>query len=151
MSALRVSCCYANNTMQGAPSSYVRLPDVDLLRKKWVGVPVTALPTPAVLIDRYKMLANIAEMQKTMTDWQCLFRAHIKTHKTREGVCHQLAQSKQRAIVVSTFAEAWGVVESGLLDEGVVDDVSGRRLRQTMVKAAQHSLLPHGRSFMGCR
>jgi D-serine deaminase-like pyridoxal phosphate-dependent protein len=107
-----------------ALSSFVNMPDLEVVKKRFVGQPIDSLPTPAVLIDRSKVESNIAKMQKTVTDWHCLFRAHIKTHKTREGTVLQLAHSSNRSIIVSTLAEAWGIVKSGLIEEGTVDDVS---------------------------
>jgi D-serine deaminase-like pyridoxal phosphate-dependent protein len=107
-----------------APSFNVRLPEQDELKARYIGAPIDSLPTPSVLIDQRKVLYNIEQMEKTICDWQCLLRVHIKTHKTEEGVALQLSGSQQHAIIVSTLAEAWGVVSSGLIDSGVVDDVS---------------------------
>jgi D-serine deaminase-like pyridoxal phosphate-dependent protein len=105
------------------PSSCVPLPNADRVKQLFVGKSIDALPTPAALVDLGKMKANITRMQKVVSDWQCLFRAHIKTHKTRQGTALQLSQSSDRSIIVSTLAEAWGVVGSGLLEEGIVDDI----------------------------
>lgn len=91
----------------------------------YLGQSINVLPTPAVIIDQFKVKSNIEQMAKTVSDWQCLFRAHIKTHKTKQGTALQLSAGKDRAIIVSTLAEAWGVVHSGLIEEGAVDDVSG--------------------------
>jgi len=106
------------------PSSHVPLPDVEKVKQRFVGQKIDTLPTPAVLIDKSKMISNIEKMAKAVSNWQCLFRAHIKTHKTREGTAYQLSHSTNRAIIVSTLAEAWGVVHSGLIEDGTVYDVS---------------------------
>lgn len=46
--------------------------------------------------------------------------------QTSEGVKHQLQTSSgnSSAVIVSTLAEAWGIVNSGLVKDGVVKDVS---------------------------
>ena len=95
------------------------------LKDKYVGTPVEQLPTPALLIDRAKVKHNIDQMRQTVEAWECLFRAHIKTHKTGEGVALQLSKTGDGAIIVSTLAEAWGVIdETDLLASGKVKSVS---------------------------
>lgn len=96
----------------------------------YIGKPIDELPTPAVIIDRFKVESNIEQMAKTVSDWQCLFRAHIKTHKTKQGTALQLSTGNH-AIIVSTLAEAWGLVHSGLIEKGTVDDVSKKNTLET--------------------
>ena len=56
---------------------------------------ISELPTPALLIDRRKLLANIARMARRATDLGVSLRPHIKTHKSpsiarlqlEEGAC----------------------------------------------------------------
>jgi D-serine deaminase-like pyridoxal phosphate-dependent protein len=110
--------------MNAPPSSSIPLPSKVELKARYQGTQINSLPTPCVLVDRRKMLYNIEQMQKSVSEWQCLLRVHIKTHKTKEGVVLQLSKSQQHAITVSTLAEAWGVVSSDLIETGVVDDVS---------------------------
>lgn len=110
--------------MAHAPiSSLLPLPSADVLRARFVGQPITALPTPSLLLDRARLEYNCQQMLQTSVHWQCLFRAHIKTLKTREATAAMVAQSRDKAIIVSTMAEAWGVVQSGLVEEGAVKDV----------------------------
>ncbi|UZJ55523.1 hypothetical protein CBS101457_004843 [Exobasidium rhododendri] len=105
------------------PSSCLSPPHVEEIKRRFIGQSLDTLPTPSVLIDLSKMKSNISRMQKTVSDWHCLFRAHIKTHKTREGTAYQLSQGNDRSVIVSTLAEAWGVCDSGLIDDGTVDDI----------------------------
>lgn len=90
----------------------------DGIRDRYVGKSIDVLPTPAMLIDRAKVSYNIQQMQKTIDAWDCHFRVHVKTHKTAEGVRMQLRNTKEGAIIVSTLAEAWGVLSSKELMSG---------------------------------
>lgn len=99
-------------------------PSADALRSRFLGAPITELPTPALLVDRARIAQNCAAMLATAErHWYCRFRAHIKTHKTREATVAQVGHSRDHAIVVSTLAEAWGVLDSGLVRDGTVLDV----------------------------
>lgn len=55
-----------------------------------------------------------------------LVLSRARTEQTTEGARMQLrsAGGESGAIVVSTLAEAWGIIRSGLVEEGVVEDVS---------------------------
>ncbi|RSH89097.1 hypothetical protein EHS25_002763 [Saitozyma podzolica] len=52
------------------------------------------------------------------------FRAHVKTHKTAEGTRMQVqAAGGVRALIASTMPEVWQIILSGLVAEGLVDDI----------------------------
>lgn len=108
-----------------APSDFLPLPDRVSLLQRFKGVGLDELPTPAVVIDSSKVSSNCARMQRIARDWGCLFRAHIKTHKTREGVLAQVRDGERgmTPLIVSTLAEAWGVLKSGLIEEAGINDV----------------------------
>ncbi|KAG9006561.1 hypothetical protein FRB90_009864 [Tulasnella sp. 427] len=95
----------------------------------FVGRNISSLRTPAFVINEAIVKRNCAEMLHHARDCNALFRAHVKTHKTAEGVRHQLAtpDSDHRqlggAIVVSTQMEAWQVLRHGLIADGTVQDV----------------------------
>lgn len=106
-------------------SRHIPLPSKDDLLSKYSSVPISQIPTPALLLDRAKIVTNSRQMIQTAEAvWRCKFRAHIKTHKTQEGTLAQVESSRDHAIVVSTLAEAWGVLNSGLIEDGTVLDVS---------------------------
>ena len=54
------------------------------------------------------------------------FRAHVKTHKTVEGIVLQIEAGGKtdKAVVCSTMTECWQIAESRLITDGLVDDVS---------------------------
>lgn len=110
--------------MTEAPvSSLIPLPSTDVLRAKFVGRPINELPTPSILLDKAKLNYNCQQMLQTVQHWDCLFRAHVKTLKTAQSTIAQVEQTREKAIIVSTLAEAWGVVQSDLIKKGIVKDI----------------------------
>lgn len=53
------------------------------LRERHVGQSITAVPTPAVILDRAKMKKHCDSMLEVANALGTDFRAHIKTHKVR--------------------------------------------------------------------
>lgn len=110
--------------MNEAPiSSLIPLPSKDVLRARFIGRKITELPTPCILLDKAKLQYNCQQMLQTVQHWNCLFRAHVKTLKSSESTIAQVGQSREKAIIVSTLAEAWGVLQSGLIKQGLVKDI----------------------------
>ncbi|KIO27232.1 hypothetical protein M407DRAFT_14925 [Tulasnella calospora MUT 4182] len=100
------------------------LPSKAALVNAFVGKKVSSLRTPAFVVNRAIVARNCAEMQENASRWGARFRAHIKTHKTTEGVRHQLAATdSDRAIIVSTLMEAWQVIKADLVKDGTVKDL----------------------------
>ncbi|KXN90059.1 D-serine dehydratase [Leucoagaricus sp. SymC.cos] len=100
-------------------------PSQDLLRSEFVGKTLDTVRTPAFTIDRDVFAKNCAQMHQRATEWGASFRAHLKTHKTTEGTRLQLISKNGQscAVVVSTLVEAWAVVHSGLVKDGIVKDI----------------------------
>ncbi len=73
------------------------------------------LGTPAALIDRHRMVRNIARMQARMDELGVRFRPHVKTTKCVEVVQAQLAAGAQ-GITVSTLKEAEQFHAAGIND-----------------------------------
>lgn len=90
----------------------------DQLLDAYRGKPIDALPTPSLLIDRPRFVANCERMTAAAKALGVPLRAHIKTHKTLEGARHEASDGR---IIVSTLAEAHGVLP--LVEEGVITDV----------------------------
>ncbi|KAM0267817.1 hypothetical protein ACHAQH_010081 [Verticillium albo-atrum] len=81
-------------------------PDVEGLRRFYIGKDITDVPKPAAVLD----VAHLRRHCKTMLDAaESLgvgFRAHVKTHKTTEAARLQIGEtSKDVKIVVSTLLE----------------------------------------------
>ena len=105
------------------PSTLLPLPSKSALLKQFLHSPLSALRTPALIVDRSVFSANCHRVTSEIHKRGCRFRAHVKTHKTLEGTRIQVEQGV-KAVIASTLPEVWGVVDSGLVQEGLVDDVS---------------------------
>ena len=91
-------------------------------------------------------------MAKKVKDNGLRFRAHVKTHKTVEGIALQVAGGKvDKAVVCSTMTECWQIAESRLVKEGLVNDVSW--YLPLLDKLNVHVVLYayYARSSMACR
>ncbi|KAH8100676.1 hypothetical protein BXZ70DRAFT_938277 [Cristinia sonorae] len=100
-------------------------PDKKALVDAFKGQPINALRTPAVVIDRAVFAKNCALMHENAKAWGAQFRAHVKTHKTIEGVRLQLRSTAAttHAVVVSTLMEAHEIVKGGLVADETVNDI----------------------------
>ncbi|KIJ45268.1 hypothetical protein M422DRAFT_30119 [Sphaerobolus stellatus SS14] len=107
------------------PYLFANLPSKATLVYEFKGKTLNTLRTPAMLIDRAVFSKNCALMHETAKAWGAAFRAHIKSHKTVDGIRLQLVSSanKTTAIVVSTVMEAWEVIRTGLVADGTVKDM----------------------------
>ncbi|CAG8651825.1 4241_t:CDS:2 [Acaulospora colombiana] len=107
------------------PYPLTQIPLKDTITNAFTGKSVLSVRTPAVFIDRAIFSRNCAKMQETVKSWGTRFRAHVKSHKTTEGARLQLQSTagQSSAVIVSTLMEAKQIIESGLVKEGVVDDI----------------------------
>lgn len=111
--------------------------DRQTLKEAYVGQPLDAVRTPAAVVDIGTVRRNCWRMLQTATQtWGVDFRAHVKTHKTPQVALLQLnpgaplrpdqppartdAPTTNR-LVVSTFPEAWGLLDCSD-DDGFVRD-----------------------------
>ena len=82
-----------------------------------IGLPLTddRVPTPAFVLDKAKLLANIHRAQKRAADLGVAFRPHLKTHKSIDIARLQMT-SPEGPATVSTLAEARYFAENGVKD-----------------------------------
>jgi D-serine deaminase-like pyridoxal phosphate-dependent protein len=73
------------------------------------------LATPALVLDRHRMEANIARMRRQLAPHDVLLRPHLKTAKSVE-VARALLESNRGPATVSTLKEAEQFAASGLTD-----------------------------------
>src|SRR4051794_11554429 len=71
------------------------------------------LPTPALLVDRDRLQANIEKMAEHCRGSGCALRPHAKTHKCPEVARLQLAAGA-RGVSVATVPEAEAMVAAGI-------------------------------------
>lgn len=104
-------------------SSFIPRPDKDALLAAYKGNKLEQLPTPSFIIDRKNFARNCEKMLANVAALEADFRPHIKTHKTAEGTLLQLRSgpTNTERIVVSTLAEAWGVLP--LVEKKIINDI----------------------------
>ena len=76
---------------------------------------LTDIDTPTALIDEARMAANIARLQRRMTDLGVRLRPHVKTSKCVEAARRQ-QEARARGITVSTLKEAEQFFAAGFAD-----------------------------------
>lgn len=133
------------------PLSLLPLPSKSDLKDEFVGRKITELRTPALVIDRTKFQKNCETVTTRAKGRGLRFRAHVKSqwghtfserlgasliviaHKTTEGTRYQAkAAGGVSAFLASTMPEVWQLAMSGLVEEGLVDDVSSNARRLPM-------------------
>ncbi|CAM1502509.1 Fc.00g044930.m01.CDS01 [Cosmosporella sp. VM-42] len=78
----------------------------DDLRRFYVGKHISEIPMPAVVLDKAKMKRHCQSLLDAVGFLGVDFRAHVKTHKTIEGVRLQTGEaSREVRLVASTIAE----------------------------------------------
>ncbi|KAF2169952.1 hypothetical protein M409DRAFT_64363 [Zasmidium cellare ATCC 36951] len=81
-------------------------PPIDELRKFYVGRSINEVPKPAVVLDKTKVKKHCDSLLKAIEALGVEFRAHVKSHKTREGTQLQAGEtSKSVKLVASTIPE----------------------------------------------
>jgi hypothetical protein len=68
------------------PYKLSSLPDKRTVSAQFLGKPLAALRTPALVIDRAVFTANCANMHRKAQEWATSFRAHVKSHKVSSQV-----------------------------------------------------------------
>lgn len=76
------------------------------LVKQYVGKKVQDLPTPAIVLDRSKIIRNCNAMLQVCQELDVGFRAHVKSHKTLELAKLQVGETGSANFIVSTVMEA---------------------------------------------
>jgi D-serine deaminase-like pyridoxal phosphate-dependent protein len=96
-----------------------------------VGMPVSALDTPALLVDIETMDRNIAHIAGTMRQHGVQWRPHAKGHKC-PTITHRQIAAGAIGVTVAKVSEAEVMVASGIMDiliaNQVVGPIKSRRL-----------------------
>ena len=100
---------------------------------------LSELPTPQVLVDRSRALANIDRVQRMASAAGMRLRPHAKTHKSPSIARLQL-EAGARGLTVATVSEAEVFAAAGFDDLFIayplwVDAAKGRRLRSLLERA----------------
>ena len=86
---------------------------------------LSQLATPSLLVDRARLDANLARMQRRADAHGVALRPHAKTHKCVEIARRQREQGAS-GLTVATVAEAEAFVDAGAADVCVAVPVTGR-------------------------
>ncbi|WVF71093.1 hypothetical protein IAT40_005890 [Kwoniella sp. CBS 6097] len=114
----------STSTSTSTHLSLYSLPSKSALTDTFVGKKLTELRTPALVVDRKVFKDNCERVTGEAKRRGMKFRAHVKTHKTTEGTRLQVqAAGGVKATICSTMIEVWKIIEDGLVDEGLVDDI----------------------------
>lgn len=95
--------------------------DRQALCDAYLGKSVSELPTPSCIINRTTARTNCESMLRNAAALRVPFRAHIKTHKTIEGLRLQMGEAGHGRVIVSTVMEAYSILP--VVKEGLVRDV----------------------------
>jgi D-serine deaminase-like pyridoxal phosphate-dependent protein len=77
---------------------------------------INSLTTPALLLDRDRMCANIERMARRISARGSRLRPHVKTHKSRQVLADVRRLSENHGITVSTLKEAHYFFDGGERD-----------------------------------
>jgi D-serine deaminase-like pyridoxal phosphate-dependent protein len=89
-----------------------------------VGLPVSALDTPALLVDIATMDRNIAHIAETMREHGVQWRPHAKGHKT-PAIAHRQIAAGAIGVTVAKVSEAEVMAASGIDDILIANQVVG--------------------------
>ena len=102
------------------------------------------LDTPSLLIDRERLLKNLADMQRYADSYGVQLRPHTKTHKMPAIAKLQLQQGACGVAAAKT-GEAEVLAENGLQDVFIANEIVGeQKLRRIAALAARGVTISFG-------
>lgn len=96
----------------------------------------STLPTPAILVDRAKLDANIRSMQAACDASGIELRPHMKTHKMIEVTRRQLSAGA-KGITCAKLGEAEAMLPSGVKEIFIANSLVGRSLAPRLAALAE--------------
>ena len=90
---------------------------------------LAALPTPALLLDERRMLANIARLRERTAGLGVMLRPHLKTAKSVD-VARRMLEGWARAATVSTLRQSEFFFEAGVRDLLYAVGIAPQKLHQ---------------------
>ncbi|CEK14287.1 alanine racemase [Chthonomonas calidirosea] len=110
--------------------------------RKWQ-VKYHALDTPALLVDRDRLEANLHNMAELTRCHGKMLRPHAKTHKTPEIAQRQLAAGAV-GLTVAKLGEAEVFAEAGCTDIFIANQIVGEQKLERLVRLARQCTLRVG-------
>ncbi len=108
------------------------------MNKFMIGLGKHAINTPALLIDLEKMEYNISKMADFFRDKKTDLRPHMKTHKT-PIIAHKQMEAGAIGITCQKLAEAEVMVEAGVKDILITNEIVGIQKVKRLVNLAKHT------------
>jgi D-serine deaminase-like pyridoxal phosphate-dependent protein len=105
---------------------------------EYVGLPISEVPTPALLVDLDIFEANLATMARACADRRTQYRPHGKAHKSSLVAKKQLAAGAD-GLCAGKLGEAEVFVAAGIRDILITTEVVGRRKIGRLVGLARAS------------
>jgi D-serine deaminase-like pyridoxal phosphate-dependent protein len=90
-----------------------------------IGAPVSAIPTPAPVVDLDRLERNLRRMGDYFAARSCNLRPHFKSHKCVELARRQLAAGGCSGITCAKLSEAEQLVAGGIKDILIANQVVG--------------------------
>jgi len=91
----------------------------------FIGRPITALPTPALVVDPQALERNLQYLARYFRERACKLRPHFKSHKCVTLAHAQLAAGSATGMTCATLAEAEALVAGDLADVLIANQVVG--------------------------
>ena len=102
------------------------------------GDPVTAIDTPALVLDLDAFERNLQRMTDAIKGYSVRLRPHAKSHKCPEIARRQIAQGAV-GVCCQKVSEAAVFVEAGIADVLVTNQVVGAHKAQHLARLARHA------------
>jgi D-threonine aldolase len=103
-----------------------------------VGIPLSEIDTPALVVDLDALEGNIARMAAVMKDGPVRLRPHAKSHKCAEIAKRQVAAGAVGVCAQKT-SEAAALVAGGVADVLVTNEIVGRPKVARLAKLAREA------------
>ncbi len=111
---------------------------MNLPTETFIGMHISELDTPALLIDLDKMEANIQHMADYFASIDTELRPHVKTHKT-PIIAHKQIAAGAIGVTCAKLGEAEAVVHAGIRDVLIANQIVGARKIARLINLAKHS------------
>jgi D-serine deaminase-like pyridoxal phosphate-dependent protein len=103
-----------------------------------LGIPLKEVDTPALIIDLDLMEKNIAKMSNFLCGKGVSLRPHVKTHKT-PILAHKQIAAGAIGVTCAKLGEAEVMVESGIKDILIANEIVGSQKIERLVNLAKHT------------
>jgi len=103
-----------------------------------IGSPVAEIDTPVLLLDLDILEQNIARMAEAFRGLRVKLRPHVKTHKT-PVIAHQQLAAGALGVTCAKLGEAEVMVEGGIGDVLIANQIVGSRKVTRLVSLARHA------------